>query len=254
MFLSYIKKSSVTYKIRNSLKIKPAAIIMPGDNKSYSISDAFCWRKDTSFVTNFRYTDLVNYFLGNNNVTIKLVLKDHNNNTLDVIKLNQDTISDDICINDQVKKIKNLSGHFFIFHELKPKQNETLVVRNSCYTSYSLEGKTPSIVHGNLPVLAEDSSSKIYPKSIIQYSHFRKYTYRIQNNFSSYDKVEAFIFNPTDIKLKIQINDILFDLKPYTSKIIQLPKANIYTIKSKCLFLRPILFVYKDNCFDVMHA
>ena len=254
MFLKYIKRSSIAYKIRNSLKIKPAAIIIPTDNKSYSISDAFCWRKDKGFITNFRYTDLVNYFMKRKNVSIKLVLKNHNNNTLDIIKLNQDNICDNICINNQVKKFKNLSGHFFIFHELKPKKNETLIIRNSCFTSYSFQGKTPSVVHGNLPVLAEDNLSKTYPNNIIQHSKFRNYTYQIQNNFSSFDKVEAFILNPTDINLKIEINDILFYLQPYTSKILQLPKASIYRIKSKCLHLRPILFVYKDNNFDVMHA
>ena len=227
---------------------------MPNDNKSYSVSDAFCWRKDNGFVTHFRYTDLVNYFINRKNVSIKLVLANHKNIVLDTIKLNQNYICDDICINDQIKKFQDCSGHFFIFHKLKPKKNEKLIIRNSCHTSYSLQGSTPSVVHGNLPVLAEDSFSKPYPNNIIQHSKFRNYIYQIQNNFSSFDKVEAFIFNPTDINLKIEINNILFYLQPYTSKILQLPKASIYKIKSKCLYLRPILFVYKDNNFDVMHA
>ena len=254
MFLDLIKTSSISYKIRNTFKIKPASIIIPNDNNSYSISDAFCWRKDNSFITNFRYTDLVNYFTSNKDLPINLVLKNHNNDILDIIKLNQKTICDDICINNQVKKFKDFSGHFFIFHKLQHQNNEALLLRNSCYTSYSFKKKTPSIVHGNLPVMAEDSFSKAYPNNIIQYSSLRNYTYKIQNNFSSYDKVEVFIFNPTNKNLKIKINEILFNLKSHASKILQLPKADTYNITSKCLFLRPILFVYKDNNFDVMHG
>ena len=114
MFLDFIKRSSISYVIRNTLKIKPASIIIPNDNKSYSISDAFCWRKD-DFVTNFRYTDLVNYFTSDEDIPINLVLKNHSNDVLDIIKLNQKTISDSIDINNQVKKFKDDSGHFLFF-------------------------------------------------------------------------------------------------------------------------------------------
>ena len=76
----------------------------------------------------------------------------------------------------------------------------------------------------------------------------------IQNNFIKYDKVEAFFFNPINVDLEVKVNDLSFTLKGLSSKIINLPKDEIYKITSKCLLMRPILFVYKDRIFDVFHG
>ena len=76
----------------------------------------------------------------------------------------------------------------------------------------------------------------------------------LQNNFKEYDKIEAFFFNPINIDLKVKINELSFTLKSLSSKLINLPTAEIYKVKSKCLLMRPILFVYKDKIFDVFHG
>ena len=93
-----------------------------------------------------------------------------------------------------------------------------------------------------------------YNKNIIQCSHFRNYVYTVQHNFLQYNKTEVFFFNPLNKILKIQINEISFSLSKYNSLIINLPLSDIYVIKSKCLLLRPIFFVYKNNYFDTFHG
>ena len=66
--------------------------------------------------------------------------------------------------------------------------------------------------------------------------------------------MEAFIFNPVRVSLKIFINEMPFTLNPHNSMIIKLSKSDVYTIKSKCLLLRPLFFVYKKNNFDIFHG
>ena len=254
MFLKNIKQSGFILGLRNSLNIRPVQIFLPNDDKSYSISDAFCWRNCKNFNTVFRYTDIMDYFMGTKNLIIKLVLCDHNNKILISTDFKIDDLTSKIKINDILNNNQNKSGHFYIFHELGSKFEETILVRNSCYTSYSYNKNVQSVVHGNLPVLAKNQNFGPYKKNIVQVSYFKTYDYIVQNNFINYDKVEAFLFNPIKIDLRIKINDLSFILKANTSKIIKLPKAEIYKITSKCLLMRPIFFVYKDNAFDVFHG
>ena len=254
MFLSRLKKSVFILNLRNSLNLRSVPIVLPNDEESYSISDAFCWRKCSDFKTDFRYTDLINYFTHKNNNSIKLVLSDHCNKIIDKIYLNPYQLTDNIKISNLLNKAKETSGHFFIFHKLLPQKDETIILRNSCYTSFSFKGNTPSIVHGNLPVVAENKNSVTYKNNIIQCSNFKNYIYKVQHNFLPYNKIEVFFFNPLNKTLKIQINEISFSLNKYNSLIIKLPLSDIYTIKSKCLLLRPIFFVYRNNFFDTFHG
>ena len=254
MLPNSIKQSRLVLAIRNSLNIRPVQIFLPDDNTSYSISDAFCWRNCENFNTIFRYTDLMEYFTDTKNLIIKLVLCDHNNNILSSTNFKINDLTGKIKINDIISDSKIQSGHFFLFHELSPKIEQRILLRNSCYTSYSFKNNVQSVVHGNLPVLAESQNFIPYNKNIVQVSHFKTYDYIIQNNFIKYDKVEAFFFNPINFDLEVKINDLSFTLKGLSSKIINLPKDEIYKITSKCLLMRPILFVYKDRIFDVFHG
>ena len=255
MFLNQLKKHRFILNIRNSLNFRPVPIIFPNNNqKSYSISDAFCWRKSDEFKTDFRYTDLIKYFTNKINTPIKIVLCNHNNKIISELKITPTQLTDKLSIHKKFPKIKETSGHFFLFHKIASKDDAPMLLRNSCYTSFSFKESMPSIVHGNLPVVAESTDSKRYKNDIIQQSFFKKYIYKVQHNFASYDKVEAYLFNSGNRILKIQINDIYISLNPYNSKVINLPLSTLYTIHSKCLLLRPVFFVYKDNIFDVFHG
>ncbi len=254
MLVENIKISRLILSLRNSFNVKPVQILLPKNSESYSISDAFCWRSDKSFNTIFRYTDLMEYFTSIKNLNIKLVICDHNNTILISSVFKIKSLTDKIKINEIMKKSKKKSGHFFIFHELSPRIEQRILLRNSCYTSYSFKNNVQSIVHGNLPVIAENQNFIPYNKNIIQVSHLKTYDYMVQNNFERYDKIEAFLFNPININLEVKINDLSFTLKALNSKIINLPKASTYKVTSRCLFLRPIFFVYEDKRFDVFHG
>ena len=89
MFLTRIKKSNFVLSIRNSLQLRPVPIVLPNDDKSYSISDAFCWRACEDFETSFRYTDLIKYFTNKNDSSIKLVLSNHENKVIKVTNLDK---------------------------------------------------------------------------------------------------------------------------------------------------------------------
>ena len=187
-----IKKSRLILALRNSFNIKPIQVLLPKDKESYSISDAFCWRSDKNFITVFRYTDLVEYFTNVKNLNIKLVICDHSNNIISSTVFKIKDLTSKVTINKIIKKSKKKSDHFFIFHELSP-QIAKKVLRNSCYTSYTFQNNIQSLVHGNLPVLAENQNFHPYNKNIIQVSHFKTYDYMVQNNFVRYDKQSFFL-------------------------------------------------------------
>ena len=63
----------------------------------------------------------------------------------------------------------------------------------------------------------------------------------------SFDKTELFFSNPTNKKIKIVINEKdEFFLEKFCSKIIKFIKVEEIEIRSNCLFLRPIVFNYKN--------
>ena len=51
----------------------------------------------------------------------------------------------------------------------------------------------------------------------------------------------------------MNINELSFILKSHSSKLIVLPKAKTYKVKSKCLFLRPIFFVCQEWAFQMQN-
>ena len=240
--------------LRNSFNVKPVSIVLPKGNESFSLSDAFCWRVSKNFETSFRFTDLIKYFTDFDEAPIKLVLKNHNNNIINTVNVHKKDFNSKITIRNYIQNTNEKSGHFFIFHKLNSIKNDQILLRNSCYTGYSYKQNIDSIVHGNLPVVAINKFCNPYKENIIQRSYLKNYTYKVQNNFIAYDKVEAFFFNPLSCCIKVSINNMILCLNPHNSKILKLPKSDIYTIKSKCLLMRPIFFVYKGKNFDTFHG
>ena len=120
--------------------------------------------------------------------------------------------------------------------------------------------------HSKLMVVHKDSGEIEHRKFHNIVDYMRKNDLLILNNtkvfparlFATKDrtdaKVEVFLFNPININLEVKINDLSFTIKALNSKIINLPKASTYKFTSRCLFLRPIFFVYEDKIFDVFHG
>ena len=85
-------------------------------------------------------------------------------------------------------------------------------------------------------------------------SSFFKQLYRIQNTFKEFEKTELFFANPTSEKLNFSIDNNKYSLGKGCSILITLSGNDDISVLSRCLFLRPIIFNYKDNFFDVYHG
>ena len=139
---------------------------------------------------------------------------------------------------------------FYIFHNSSKKYNTS--IRNSCYTGYSLNGCLPSFVHGNCPT-AYQSEGKV-SFGLVGNSLFRNLRYTIQRKFDGNTSIELAINNPLNIKLNLNINNTNYKLDPLFSKIIKIKNDSTVTLKSNCLFLRPIIFEKKNNFINVHHG
>lgn len=252
-----ISKHNLSIKARNYLNIKPVRINTNLITNNNSISDAFFWRTDNNFSTIFKFTDLLNQFYHHHPGQVEIVLLSKNFKLIKSIKINLNSINNFIID----KNIVNCEdyGTFYIFH--KSKKNN-VSIRNSCYTGYFQFRSAPSFVHGNLPTTFQKfrnifNSDKTYEKnfSIIGSSFFSNQVYKIQKSFLYDDRVEILLNNPTNNVLKININDKnKFILKPGFSNITNLTKPKTIKIKSNCYLLRPIVFNYRKNNFDVFHG
>ena len=89
---------------------------------------------------------------------------------------------------------------------------------------------------------------------IVKTNLFSNELYRIQNYFKNFSKSELFLANPTSKIVSFSIDEKKYILKPRYSLIIDTTKKQSINIKSNCLFLRPIIFNYKNNYLDVYHG
>ena len=136
---------------------------------------------------------------------------------------------------------------FFIYHlTIFGKDN---IISNRCYLGYSRD-KYVSFVHGNTLKYSSIYSNKIY-SNIVKTSLFKsKY---IQKYFEDFDNNELFFSNPTDKTIRFSLKGKNYKLKSGHSISIDTNEP-LVTIKSNCLFLRPTVFSYKKNFFDVHHS
>ena len=238
--------------LRNSLKIRPLPVVLPNDKYNYSLSDAFCWRSDNDFITDFRYTDLFNYFV-NQSSDLKIVICSHMNKILKTITINPSELTGRFIISKE-HTANITSGHFYVFHKIDKTLNHSISVRNSCYTGYSYKNNNFSLVHGNLPVCGRTVKDEAQLGNIIKSSWLRNYEYFVQNDFSIYDKIETFIFNPTNTKINLYVNNEKVTLTSLSSILFTPTSTQLISIKSKCLLMRPILFGYKGKFLDVFHG
>jgi hypothetical protein len=254
---SLIKKitnNSLMISLRNALNIKP--VHMDIDNLHHiSISDAFAWRTDNNFVTKFKYSDIFNLFYKIENSCIEFHFYSKNNNLLKIEKKNHLNISNEIVIDSQY--INNLEdyGTFYIYHysdKLIEKEN---IISNRCYAGYSQYNNLFSFVHGNtLARFNKISNDKNIYTDIVKTSFFKNHYYKIQKYFDNYDKVELFFSNPTSKTINFSIDLNNYKLNSGCSIIIDVSGKKVINIQSNCLFLRPVIFNYKNKYLDVHHG
>ena len=241
-------------QVRNQLNYKSIDILLDLKNKNMSISDSFLWRTDNGFTTKFKFIDILNFFYEIDKTYAEIIFYTKNGEILKNLKIeNLEKINELIIDKNFVGGVEDY-GYFNIFHHNVGAKSD-FIIANRCYLGFSQDNNFFSYVHGNLLSKYKKNTNPMIKSNIIQNSVFTNQEYSIQNNFGDFDKTELFFANPTSDLINFNIFGNDYSLKKNSCRIIELKKTNKKTvIKSNCMFLRPIVFNYNKNFFDVHHA
>ncbi len=242
--------------IRNTLKIKPAYFYSFRNLQNSSISDSFCWRTDGGYTTKFKFSDILNLFFEVDNSWVEINFFDKNNKFIKKIEIKNLNISNEIIIDKNFLNGIEDYGTFYIYHfveNFKSFRNETVI--NRCYTGFSKNNKFYSFVHGNtLSKYKKNSDRDNELTNLVTTSYLQNHYYKIQKKFSEYDKNELIFNNPTNKKINFSIDERNYFLGGGCAQKLDFAKKSTITIKTNCLWLRPLVFSYKKNFFDVHHS
>ena len=254
---SLIKKLSNTefgIYLRNFMNIKPVHMSLKNLD-CISVSDAFAWRTDNNFTTKFKYSDILNIFYKIKNSWIEIYFYNKEGRQIKKIKNENLKLSNEISISKEFLGGIEDYGVFYIYHITNENFEKKNIISNRCYLGYSQNYKLSSFVHGNtLAKFKNVNDSGIVNTDIVKKSLFKNHIYKIQEYFCGFDKSELFISNPTSKTIEFDINNINYKLHNNCSKLVEITNKKTISIKSNCLFLRPLVFNYKNEYLDVHHA
>ena len=253
---SLIKKIAQSDKgiyLRNSIGFRPVKIMIDKSIRFQSVSDAFLWRTDNGFKTTFNYADILGLFYKVEDSHVELNFYSKNNDFIKKIIINQLNYSNKLLIDKDLLDGIEDYGVFYIFHRYDSYSGDDLFIANRCYVGFSLKDNLSSFVHGNQFVRYQSLDGKYDGSDMVKSSFFNN-RYRIQNSFLDFTKSELFFVNPTSKKIDFSIGNIRSRLGKNCSMIIDIGSIENITISSRCMFLRPVIFNYKDVFFDVYHA
>ena len=258
-----IVNSSFAIALRNNLNIKPAVYYYSsysGNAKKLynsSLSDSFCWRTDNGYETKFKFADILNLFFGETQTWVEIEFFDKNNKFIKKVKLDNLNYTNEIIIDSNFLNGLKDYGSFYIYHFSNKKENlKKNALVNRCYVGYSLDKNLYSFVHGNTIAKFKynDDKNKNF-SDLVCTSLFKNHYYKIQKYFKNFDKNELIFSNPTSKKVKFSINGKKdYILNGGHSILIELNDHETATIKSNCLWLRPVVFSYKNKFVDVHHS
>jgi len=246
--------NKIIKNLRDLIGLKPIYMDTENIKKASSVSDAFLWRTENNFKTIFRFTDLLKVFYKIQTSTVEIIFFDKNGKKIKAIKnSNIKTLNEVIIDNKFLDGIEDY-GTFYIFHRTKNILKEKIILSNRCYLGFSQNNNLPSFVHGNTYAASKEFNNDRESSNIIKNSVYFNKDYKIQNYFDNFDKIEIFLSNPTSEKIKFSINDKLYLLERSCSIILDVSFLKDINIKSNCYFLRPIIFNWKKEFFDVYHG
>ena len=248
-----IFNSALGIKLRNIVGFKPISVMIDKKCKFASISDAFLWRTDNGYKTTFKYADILGLFYKMQDSYVEITFYSKDNNFIKKIIINKLNYSNELLIDKDFLNGIEGYGVFYVFHRCNNYSEDDLVISNRCYVGFSVEDQLSSFVHGNLFAKYQSLDGESVG-SIIFNSSFFKNVYRIQNSFIDFTKSELFFVNPTSKKINFSIGSNKYSLDNHCSLIIDISKEENISITSKVMFLRPIIFNYKDDFYDVYHA
>jgi len=253
LLVKKIANSSLGIKLRNAIGFKPIPIIIDKGCRFASVSDAFLWRTDNGYKTTFKYADLLGLFYKIEDSYVELSFYSKDNNFIKKIIINKLNYSNELLIDKDFLNGIEGYGVFYIFHHCDSYSGDDLVISNRCYVGFSIGDKLSSFVHGNAYVKYQSLDGRCDGSDMVQSSFFNN-LYRIQNSFINFTKSELFFVNPTSKKINFSIGRNRYSLENNCSILIDISGEEDISIISRCMFLRPIVFNYKDDFYDVYHA
>ena len=249
-----IGQSTVGIKLRNFIGYRPVFLSTQyKEAMNVSVSDAFPWRTDNGYKTKFNYADILGLFFKIENSFVELVFYSQDNELIKKIILKQLNYSNELLIDKDFFNGIEGYGVFYIFHRSDNCNANDLVISNRCYVGFSINNSLSSFVHGNSYVRYQSLDGKDVGSGMVLSSFFKN-RYRIQNSFLEFKKSELFFVNPTSKKINFSIGTNEYSMKKGCSILVDVTNKEDISILSSCLFLRPIIFNYKDDFFDVYHA
>jgi hypothetical protein len=253
LLLRKIANSGFGIKLRNFIGFKPVPIFINKKCRVASISDAYLWRTDNGYKTTYKYTDILGLFYKVKDSYVELTFYSKDNNFIKKITINNLNYSNELLIDKDFLNGTEGYGVFYAFYRSDNHSSDDLVISNRGYVGFSFEGKLSSFVHSNLYVKYQSLDGSNEGSDIVQ-SSLLKNIYRIQNSFINFTKSELFFVNPTSKKINFSIGGNTYSLENYCSILIDISDEEDISIISRCMFLRPIIFNYIDDFYDVYHA
>lgn len=253
LLLRKFANSSLGIKLRNTIGFKPVSIVIDKKYRAGTISDAFLWRTDNGYKTTFKYADILSIFYKIEGSCVELSFYSKDNNFIKKIINNKLDYSNELLIDKDFLNGIEGYGVFYISHRIDSYSESNLLISNRCYVGFSVEDKLSSFVHGNLYVKYQSLDGIHNSTDMVKISFFNN-LYRIQNSFISFTKSELFFVNPTSKKINFLIGSNSFSLEGNCSILINISGEQDISIISRCMMLRPIIFNYKDDFYDVYHA
>ncbi len=254
LLIKKILRNKKIIQFRNQFNFKSLSILINNKEKNMSISDSFLWRTDNNFTTKFNFIDILNFFYDMEKTFVEIIFYTKNGEKIKTLKIENLEKFNQITIDKNFLDGIEDYGYFNIFHH-KSNDEQDFIIANRCYLGFSKDNDFYSYVHGNLLSKYKKNPNSEIETDIVQNSLFMNQEYSIQNNLSEFENTEFFFANPTSDKIKFKIDDDNYLLKKNSCKIIQLKQTNKkIIIKSNCMLLRPIIFNYKNNFFDVYHG
>lgn len=247
--LKKITRSNISIYIRNNLNLKKVDLDTDFLTSKTSISDAFCWRTDKGYKTILNFSNLIKMFF-NEKSNIKIIFYSKFNLKIKEILIESKQLSHSILIDKDFMNGLEDYGTFYIFHDLNDVDSEA-VISNRCYVGYSLKNELPSFIHGN--TLTKYKSNSNFKKDIVKKTLLTMNTYTVQNEYNNDSEVEIYLANPTSKNINVIFYNEKFILEPYNCKILESSQKKI-SLKSDCMFLRPIVFESKNNFINVHHG
>lgn len=249
-----LSRSKLGVILKNNLNYKP----VPFNEKKLehsSVSDSFLWRTDNGFSTIFRYADLLKLFFKIEGSHVEFIFYNKDNEQIKKIIINEMNYSNELLINAEFLNGIEDYGTFYIYHFTNQNIENENILSNRCYLGFSKENNIYSFVHGNTYSRFKKINNHAEEYTdIINTTFLKNQNYKIQKYFGGFDKHELFFANPTSKNLYFSINQKRFTLKSGSLIMAEVIQKEKVEIKSNCLFLRPTVFSYKNNYFDVHHS